>query len=247
MAITLVGSAKNTGQSNGNGTSGAANASGANLGVLVLGWYNGPSPTWTITDNSGGGNTWTRRVHALTPTPFGFDIWDCQGGTFINGMTVTVSPSTGVGAVVAFSFGVAFYSGVAVSSPLDGSNSVAGSSHTSTIQTGSLTPTQIGDLLVAGLIITDSQTGIPGAITINNSFTIEQQNPWVTGTNEGFALADLIYGSTSAINPTWSGLNGSVENAAGIVAYKAAAGGGGSPPIGKLVSINQSIKRAAFW
>jgi hypothetical protein len=221
-AIVLVDKA-----TGGNGSpTGAANASGSNLAVIMMSWYDGGgSLTPAITDT--GGHTWTQRLYAITSgIRYGFAVYDAQG-SFSNGVTVTV------GGLSAASYGVGYYSGAATTAYGNGVI-FSGSSHTSTIQPGSLTAPGNGYLYVSGVSQTDGQTG---TATVNSGFTVEQSVGFAP--NEGHAYADIIQTTAAALNPTWSGLNGGNENQA-TLAYWAPSGGGGggvTPHLGALLGV----------
>lgn len=183
------------------GTTGLINAAGANLGILVPGWFAGGITNVTVTDSNL--NTWTNRSHTLSSTPFGLDIWDCQG-TFTNAMTVSVT----AGNTFFCSFGVQFYSGAA-STAFDAAVAAAGSGHQASLQPGNLTSPGNGYLRVVGNNLTDNQTS---TLPTCSGFTLQQSMNWLSGNYEGFELFDLIESAAQTLNPTVTGFNGTLEN-----------------------------------
>ena len=149
----------------------------------------------------------------------GNTLADSKGNTWILGQSNNSSPTVGithnmyyclnptVGAAHTFTFtstgGFPSINYCAVTNVLaldknGGTN--GGSSGVSSIQPGSLTPTQSGELIFCGM--GSSNTG--STPTINSGFTIAHGNNFVGGTSEVSSLAYLIQGSAAAVNPTWS-------------------------------------------
>jgi hypothetical protein len=106
----------------------------------------------------------------------------------------------------------------AVAAPFDQENGAANSS-SATISTGSVTPSEANELIIAGV----ATNGSP-SYAINGGFTIAQSN--INAGSFAGAIACLIQTSATAANPQWSGLETGVDNAAGIATFKAAASGG---------------------
>lgn len=188
------------------------NTTGANLIVLVWSYYSGASGLSTPDSL---GNTWT----ALTPH-------GTVGNVTVNIYYVT-NPSVGVGHTFTTngtntysSFYVAAFSGALTTGTLDGQNGSASAS-ASSIASGSITPGQPNELIIAGL---STGTGIPSSIA--PTMTINDSIPVGGGFNGG-ALAYVIQTTATAINPTWT--LPSANYCASIVAsFIASSGGGGS-------------------
>ena len=142
--------------------------------------------------------------------------WNCgtmQGGNgspqqgILTCWTTPVSPGSGFTAGYACPGGSNCYpeivlvgvSGAAASSPHDQANGSATASNVFSFQPGSVTPGVNGELIVTALQISDNGTG-----TINDGFTILQQNAGSAGAYQPIAVAYLIQATAAAINPTWS-------------------------------------------
>jgi hypothetical protein len=197
-------------------TTGSINTSGANLLVVVLAAYvfgTGIPPSTIPTDSKG--NTYTLAKAVSSGGVPILAIYYCYSPTVGSGHTFTY-PTVGSSApsITAYAF-----SG-ATSSPLDQTNSFAGTGYTgtSTMQTGSVTPTTNGQLVFTGInaYIASSSP------TIDSSFV----TPLFQATNAGHtyssACSYIIQGTASAVNPTWTfnpGASG-VQACSAIVTFK---------------------------
>lgn len=206
---SLIASANNGSGGADSITSDSVDTTGANLIVVSVGWYTGSTSSGTLTDSKG--NTWT----ALTPqsnnggTPIKNQLYYCYAPTVGSGHTFTWSGTFTFPAI-----SVVAFDNIAAS-PFDGENGGNnGGSAGSTVQTGSLTPSQANSLVITGLA---HETNSGGSVSINGSFTIAASNPY--GGQEGNAIAYLILTSATAQNPTWDITNSSTL-AATIAAFK---------------------------
>jgi hypothetical protein len=87
------------------------------------------------------------------------------------------------------------------------------------LQTGSVTPSENNEVLIAG-------TGIEGTgrtATINSSFTITDGIAGDGATRMGGYAAYLIQTTATAVNPTWTYSGAVTRVAANIATFKAAA------------------------
>jgi len=118
------------------------------------------------------------------------------------------------------------YYNVATSSAVDGSNCNGADSNSATITAGSITPTLSGDLIWQWAVNTGGGGGLPNSVS---SFTAGSHSniTWqLNGTDlyDGDAVQAGVYGSTTAINPTFtSGTSEQFTSCA--VALKAASAG----------------------
>jgi len=194
-------------------TSDAINTSGVDLLVLGAHSYGGTAPA--ISDSKS--NSWT----ALT----------LQQGGVGSRMRIyyTVSPTVGSGHTFTVSGGgVAIYpvvtvfgfSGVKLASPFDQENG-AGAVTVSSLATGSVTPSEDNELLVAF-----ASTNVEDVTAVSASFTLVHHGP-NTAPSVGFGSSYQIQTTATARNPsfTFAASDGSV--AAAVATFKAAAGGGG--------------------
>lgn len=185
-------------------TTGAINTTGANLLVMGVAYYTG-SAIPTVSDSKG--NTWT----ALTSrgsSDAGAKIFYCVPSSVGAGHTFSVT------AGLAIAFGVHAWSG-ANATPFDVQNG-ATSNATTSLQTGSVTPSANNSLLVT--------IGVPGgtstSYSIDSGFTTTFNQNVASGTSEGAIMSYLTQGTASAINPTISWSGGSVTAAAAIAVFK---------------------------
>ena len=117
------------------------------------------------------------------------------------------------------------YSGAATSSPLDGHIGTTFTSATTTPTSGSITPTQSGDLFVGSVSM-----GVSTTTTVNTEstgFTTELKDTEGTANHAHAHTADEVLSGTSAQNyhPTFSS---SITTMDILTAYKASGGGGAS-------------------
>jgi hypothetical protein len=161
------------------GLTAAIDTTGADLLVASLG-SNNPA---TLTDNKG--NTFTQ-IAARNEC----SLWYNRGGTVGSGHTFTPN-NTGAIVVAAFTGSVA--------SPLDQFNSTL-VGYSTAAQTGSITPTQSAELIVA----TTYMGAVATTASVDSGFTIILQIPSGGPQNQGTALAYLIQSVAATVNPTFS-------------------------------------------
>lgn len=217
MAIALV--ANDSAQStNSNGfTSGSIDTTGANFLIVHLS-TNGTggsisdskSNTWVPLTESGGGAFAARQSR----------LFYVENATVGSGHTFTVT-----GTAIFPSIEYAAFSGVATSTSFDVENKNA-NNFTTTISTGSVTPSVNDELVVTGISF-DDNTGV----AIDSGFTISDTEQLGGGVAIGGALAYLIQTTATAKNPTWSWTNSTFENATTIACFKAAAAATKAIPI----------------
>lgn len=172
----------------GGATSSAWNTTGANLLIIGATGYQTGSPTCADTL----GNTFTPLTEYSDTTLSSVMLWYCYNPTTSASNTVTV------GGLFWAVMGQAWKT--AHSSPYDQQTGNSSASATS-IQPGSLTPSQNGCLIVSVLC----KWATTNAVSIDSGFTISDQIPNGSGTNLGSAMAYLVQGTAAAVNPNWSG------------------------------------------
>jgi hypothetical protein len=219
MAFSRIGGVK-AGSANGlSATTGTLDTTGANLLIMSVCRYVGVSGTVTISDSKS--NTWTpldqhgvtssttHRLYYSIPTSVG------SGHTFtVDGGLNLIYPCLQVEA----------WSG-AHATPLGATQNGATATSGSTIQTGSITPSENNTLLIAGVAYDDNSGG---AVSIDLSFAANAQAQ-IAGFSIGGAIAYLLLGTAAAKNPTWDLTNAGGDTAAGIAYFKAAASAAGNP------------------
>ena len=199
MAFALVASTERAGA----GTSPAVDTTGADLLVAVL----SAGATLSAPSDSKG-NTWTKLNTYTGSFSSELAIYYVAAPTVGSGHTFTANGSTPGLCVAAFS-------GAATSGPFDEQNGqVEGASPRST---GSVTPTENDELVVAGA------GGLYSGGSIGAGFTVAQDVNIGPGANFGSALAYLIQTTAAGVNPAWTSAN---DCSAAIATFKAAT----SPP-----------------
>jgi hypothetical protein len=108
--------------------------------------------------------------------------------------------------------------GAAITSPLDQATGINPGGALSSIQAGSITPTEDGEIIVAFLGL-----GAVRTVSIDGGFTIIEQVDHLSDQHMGLAMAYKIQTSASGVNPTWSWGGGVCHAAASIASFKAAA------------------------
>ncbi len=109
------------------------------------------------------------------------------------------------------------FSGTATTSPFD-QESGAGTSGATTLQPGSITPSQANCVLVTGVGFGSTQT-----YSINSGFSTPLQTNFAGGVGSGSGMSYLVQTSASAVNPTWTPTS-STEMAAVMASFKAPGG-----------------------
>ena len=176
-------------------TTGTVNATGADL-ILFASTDTGTTPSDNV-----GGNTYTLIASYSFSTGQSINVWECRNPSVSGAMTFTgtVTVSTGF-AIDAIAISGSLTSG----DPQDQHNGNT-QNFVSTIQPGSITPSQANSLIMAFLAISGTNTN---AATIDSSFTvIDSYAGMIDG--EDISSAYLIQTSAVAVNPTWNGGAGS--------------------------------------
>ena len=180
-------------------TTGNVNTTTANLLVIQYGGFGG-FPT-TITDNIGvHSNTYTLAYSYGTTTPT-CAIYICINPSFVgSGHNATVSSASAIFPSINFA---AFNCSSATLMALESSNNGAfASSSAASITPGSMTPSVNGELILCAY--GGNLNGSSSSPTINNSFTITSQNPFVGSNSVASGLAYLNVNSVSPVTATWS-------------------------------------------
>ena len=196
------------------GTSGAIDTTGANL--LVLSISEDSASSATISDSKS--NTWTA-LATSTSTNVKSTIYYVASPTVGSGHTFT---STGL---VQASLAIASAWSGANSTPFDQENGQVSNVGGTSLQTGSVTPSENDELLIA--MVGCNAEPLGGTFSVDLSFTIVQENIFVAGTNYAGAQAYQIQTTATAINPTFSWTGSSNNKSARIATFKIASGGGG--------------------
>lgn len=208
IAHTAAGSADTTSV-----TTSGINTTGADLIVVAIAYYtNTGSEVCTITDSVGGNsNSWTTlTAHAASDGTSGQIAYTVP--THVgSGHTFTCDSG---GPLVYPAIAVTAWSGAAGSPPKDQSSSAESSMDVTSIQPGSITPLQMNELLVTAV----SHVETSSSVTIDNGFTISDDQHAVGGMSFGIAMAYIVETSIVAENPTWTAV-ASHDMTADIVSF----------------------------
>ncbi len=194
-------------------TTNAVDSSGSDF--LVIGLSYQPTSGATISDSKVG-NTWNSLTRYISSNNEASRLYWCVPVSVGSGHTFTATGTAFFPGISAMG-----YSGVDQSSPFDVENGNAPASAVASFQTGSVTPSNAGSLIVSTL----NMYNTVASVTIDLSFTIETSVSGSGGVSYGNAMADLIQGAASALNPTWA--DSSFDLAATAIAVFNPVGGGG--------------------
>lgn len=225
MAFALVTSAMLPTGVTGATTSSPLNTTGADL--LIFGCASKILPT--VSDSKS--NTWT----PLTSVNAGTAHESRCQLHYVANPTVGTNHDfswayAGYGSTTGF---VLAFSGAATVSPFDQENGAFDNGEATSIQPGSITPTEDNELVVALATFTDDFTS--GSGSINGGFTIAHQRNFSAGPCNGGLIAYLIQTSAAAANPTITAPTGPDPLSAVIASFKSAGGGGGGGSSGFLL------------
>lgn len=207
-SVALVSSVKDASADSTGFTSISFNSTGANFIACSLASYQGQT-TPPVTDSNG--NTYSFLTdHEVSGDPRSTIVYTANpvvgAGHTITVTSVAISryPSIVCGA----------FSGVTTVSPFDQQNGSNGSAII-TLSTGSITPTQNSELILAALALNANST----SVTIGGGMTIVDTQAGDPVTHYGSSLAWLAQTAATAINPAWS-WTGSGTAASSIASFK---------------------------
>ncbi len=220
-------------------TTGAVDTTGANFVVCFYTFDSslGTPPAMSDNKSNGAGTNLTRNTGTISRS-------NCRMTYYLNptvgsGHTFTATASASITGTLA----IAAFSGVLVASAFDqGATAGHAGSGSTTIQPGSITPTQGGELLIAGWAIDDPANT---TWTVNSGFSITDIQDVIVGATYGGVLAYFVQGAAAAINPTFTrsnALTSGREDTASIASFKAI------PQIAReQLIVGQSITNAATF
>lgn len=220
--IQYVASTSQAGTANGATTS-AIDTTGANLIVVAVSWFNNAATT--VSDNQG--NTWTALTVRSVASNVTSRLYYCASPTTNASHTFSVS-----GTSIFPTIAVVAVSGAAAS-PFDLENGATSSVDATSVQPGSITPSEDGCLVVTGV----STNGT--SHSIDSGYTTQAQN-YQASVRMGGGLAFLIQSTAAATNPTWSWTTAS-DRAATIASFKPASEGGSIVPI--ILQLSHELNR----
>jgi hypothetical protein len=175
----------------------------ANFLIVAVTYFNAATGL-SLTDTKG--NTWVPLTAVGTGGGAGgfLKFYYCLNPTVGSGHGFTWAGTSAFGSIA-----VAAYSRLKLTSAFDVENGAGNASATS-IQPGSITPSEDNELIVTGLLkFTFSSP------TVNSGFNIRTYAQG-GGSNFDVAIADLIQSSAASVNPLWS--NANADRIASVIA-----------------------------
>jgi hypothetical protein len=216
-AVALIGNTKASASGNSTATTPPVDTTGAHLLVAVAVTYSTVSCGAGVTmSDSKNGSTWTSAQNYAQGTA-NICIWYKANPAVGTGHTFSFAPHVSGGYPTLF---VSYWSGAATTTPKDASHSGAGSAAGTTLQPGSITPSEDNELLITAMAHNDT-----GNTTVSVEFTRQD-----TQTNNSYATGAWGYEiqtTATARNPTWTLTTSGVARVAALAAFKAA---GAAPP-----------------
>lgn len=209
---------------------------GTNLLVCCVTWDTaGGRVISTVTDSKG--NAWG-------VSKFQDDTTNLQGGALYIAPNAAAGPNTVTvtfdGSAQFTGLIIAEYSGIATTSPADGTpagQTASGTTATDNVTSGNTTTGLAGDLILGVVVDTDGNSTITGG----TGFTKRGASQ-----TSGLSLEDLVQGSAGAIAATWT-RSVSGRYAAITAAFKAASGGTQAPPPSPFVMPSRAATHASVW
>lgn len=214
MAWTLVASTMKQPGVNGGATD-AIDTTGANLIIAIVATNAGSAAAaanWSDSKSNGTPSTTSGRGNAGNGRIRTF--YYSQPSSVGSGHTFTYSEASSSATIIILAF-----SGAATTTPLDQQSAGATAASGTSVSTGSATPSENGELLIAACCATSASA----SFAIDNGFTIIGA-AYGDGDSMGAAAGYLVQGTAGALNPafTWATSSG---NAASLCTFKVAANG----------------------
>lgn len=194
MVITRIAHTYGISVGGGDATTVGINTTGADFLVAIVNGFDAAA-VWAsgdLTDNRF--NTWTMRT-ATASGVCNLQVWDCVPTSVGADHYFTISAAN----VGYPTICVAAYSGVRQASRFD--QQVRNASGTgTTVQAGSMTPTESAELILFAAGMQDPV----GTISVDSGFTVLEDHPFSGGQAMGAALAEKIKVNATAENPTFT-------------------------------------------
>jgi hypothetical protein len=189
---------------------------GADLIVVAVNYYAGGGATYTLSDSAS--NSWGTAFQSAQYTSGGahgiLDLYYIHSPT--TSATHTFTVTAGAGAPYP-TIAVQAWNGSAASPPDQYTGAGTTETNVTSIEPGSITPSQSNELLVcffkAGPVLSGSPS-IDSGFTSIDFFNSDGAHNGTTGS------AYLVQGAASAVNPTWSWSSPAGEAAAVIASFK---------------------------
>ncbi len=187
-------------------TTSSATTTGANLIVVHVAWFSLSTPTAVVSDSKG--NTWSPLTASVSDATWSSQFFYCSSPTVGSGHTFTATAAS-ASAVVTFQA----WSNMSTSSVFDQQNGGTGVG-TSSVATGSITPSQANTVVIVGYVANNSRTF--------SSFSDGTYTSSDTETGTGTGLGGMgykVFTAASAQNITVN-FSGNSTNAAVIASFK---------------------------
>lgn len=196
---------------------GGMNTTGADLIILAVSFYVGNTPdTSNVSDNNG--LTWNQRTARVTADTSVRFFYAYGAGSGRSGHTFSVSKVSSFMSVYVVALSGALTSG----NPADQENGGIGGNTSTTVSTGSITPTEGNEYVIAAV----ASTATGDSMSSTNMSLLGQVN-YNPGAAYAIAVADEIQTSATARSETFN-WTGAYYSAGAIDSFKSAAGGGGA-------------------
>lgn len=193
-----------------NQPTGTISTTGASLAVACVAGDQGQGTGQTVGDDRG--NTWARVATPLVLGGIHVELWYA--------LITSPNASTAIQYSGNFSYiAVASFSGTATSSVKDGSPTGATAAFATSVQPGSITPSQANGLLISCFGANPSS----GTPNVNSSFTKTDD---ISTADVIGGLAYLVQTTATAVNPTWDNFT----MTAAMASMQAFKDPGGAPP-----------------
>lgn len=196
-------------------TSDAVDTTGANLLIVASSFYTLDNITTT---DSKGNTPYVALTAQRGATHSGTQIHYFLGGTVGSGHTFTITSDAQV--FYGLGIGATAYSGAKASSPFDQQNG-GGTSSGTTVQPGSITPTEDNELVFSCVANRDNVD----VISIDGGFTLLSHSGGTPSQTYGHGHAELIQTSAAAANPTFTCGGAADEHSAVIASFKTVSAG----------------------
>lgn len=187
-------------------TTGAIDTTGADL---LVAWVANETGLGGAALSDSKGNTWTA-LTTVTESPEEGILYYTKPSSVGSGHTFTAT-ATGARPTIA----VGAFAGAKATSPHDQQNSNSTGSAGTTLSTGSITPSEANELVIAG----HASRASTGTLSIDGGFTIGTQVDGDGVNNQSAGLAYLIQTSAAAANPTWTQTNSTGVKIAKIASF----------------------------
>jgi hypothetical protein len=241
MAFSVLTGAQ-AGGANYSVTTAAMDTSGANLLVANAAWYSGVGAgnnVGVLTDNKS--NVWTPLTRRTSTSQTDDQLFYVVNPIVGTGHTFDYTAST---EFIYPSLQVLACAGASPSATIDQQNGATGTS-IATLATGSITPTQNDELIIAGLQVDCG--GVNQTLVDIDSGFVAALPTLYTAAYEGGCLAYLIQTTAATVNPTWNVFTSvNTSLAVSIASFKVVAAAVGGRALVNAGLVNRGLVSAGL-